>query len=426
MAYPGQNSHHYQHQFQQHQPPYGGGGFPQPPQRYHHAGYGAPPPQPYAGEGYGGYAPPSGPPPSQPGYGGGYGGPPPGGYDQRSHIQAQTSYGYGPTQGPVGPPEYATNNVHCNPQGGMMGNVRYEYSSMQGKRKALLIGINYFGQRGELKGCINDVQNLKRFLISRGYKEDDMVILTDDMRDARSIPTRQNITAAMHWLVRGAQPGDALVFHYSGHGSQAPSSQGDEADGMNETICPVDYETAGMIEDDEMHMIMVRPLPVGCRLTALFDSCHSGTALDLPYVYSTSGQIKEPKIMADMGKGVLGAAMDYARGDVGGMVKGLFSTFKTATNSKGAEQVTRETRSSGADVIMLSGCKDSQTSADATEAGRATGAMSWAFIKVMSEYPQLTYNQLLNATRDALAAKYSQKPQLSSSHPIDMDLLFVI
>jgi hypothetical protein len=37
----------------------------------------------------------------------------------------------------------------------------------------------------------------------------------------------------------------------------------------------------------EMHEIMVRPLPAGCRLTALFDSscCHSGSALDLPYEY---------------------------------------------------------------------------------------------------------------------------------------------
>lgn len=63
---------------------------------------------------------------------------------------------------------------------------------------------------------------------------------------------------------------------------------------MNETILPVDFQAAGQMEDDELHMIMVRPLPVGCRLTALFDSCHSGTALDLPYVYSTSGKIKEP------------------------------------------------------------------------------------------------------------------------------------
>lgn len=108
------------------------------------------------------------------------------------------------------------------------------------------------------------------------------------------------------------------------------------------------------------------------------------------------------------------------------MLKGLLSTVTTAKNTNSAEEVTKQTRSSGADVVMLSGCKDSQTSADASEAGKATGAMSYAFVKVLSEFPQLTYNQLLNATRDTLVEKYSQKPQLSSSHPIDMNLLFVI
>ncbi|CDR88122.1 probable MCA1-Metacaspase [Sporisorium scitamineum] len=402
MAYPGQGGHHYQQT-------HGSGG-----------GYG--PPQGYGQPQYG-YGPPSGPPPQQMGYGGGFAPPPhppPGG------VQSQMGYGYAPPSGPIGPPEYASNHVNFNPQGGMMGNQRYEYSSMQGKRKALLIGINYFGQSGELRGCINDVRNVQNFLRQRGYKDDDMVVLTDDQRDPRSIPTRQNMTAAMHWLVRGAQPGDALFFHYSGHGGQAKATQGDEADGYNETIIPVDYQQAGQMEDDELHAIMVRPLPVGCRLTAIFDSCHSGTALDLPYVYTTSGNVKEPNVMASVGKGIMGAALEYARGDVIGMAKGLFSTFNTARNTNGAEEITKQTRSSGADVVMLSGCKDSQTSADATEAGKATGACSYAFLTVMNQYPQLTYKQMLNAVRDVLASKYSQKPQLSSSHPIDMDLLFVV
>lgn len=45
-------------------------------------------------------------------------------------------------------------------------------------------------------------------------------------------------------------------------------------------------------------------------------------------------------------------------------------------NSEAAER-TKQTRTSPADVIMWSGCKDSQTSADTNEAGRATGAMSY-------------------------------------------------
>jgi hypothetical protein len=62
-------------------------------------------------------------------------------------------------------------------------------------------------------------------------------------------------------------------------------------------------------------------------------------------------------VAAGIGKGLMGAIGDYARGDVMGMAKGLFSTFKQATNSKGASERTIETRSSGADVIMMSGCK---------------------------------------------------------------------
>ena len=38
--------------------------------------------------------------------------------------------------------------------------------SVTGKRKALFIGINYYGQQGELRGCINDVKNIKNFLTS--------------------------------------------------------------------------------------------------------------------------------------------------------------------------------------------------------------------------------------------------------------------
>jgi hypothetical protein len=39
------------------------------------------------------------------------------------------------------------------------------------------------------------------------------------------------------------------------------------------------------------------------------------------------------------------------------------------------------------DVIQWSGCKDTQTSADTSAAGQATGAMSYAFISAMSAFP---------------------------------------
>lgn len=65
-------------------------------------------------------------------------------------------------------------------------------------------------------------------------------------------------------------------------------------------------------------------------------------------------------------------------------------------------------------------------SADATIASQATGAMSWAFVTALKKSPQQSYVQLLNSIRDELATRYSQKPQLSCSHPLDTNLLFVM
>lgn len=56
--------------------------------------------------------------------------------------------------------------------------------------------------------------------------------------------------------------------------------------------------------------------------------------------------------------------------------------------------------------------------ADATIASQATGAMSWAFITALKKNPQQSYVQLLNSIRDELATRYTQKPQLSCSHPL--------
>ena len=62
-----------------------------------------------------------------------------------------------------------------------------------------MIGINYFGQSGELRGCVNDVNNIKQLIMSRGFRESNMMILTDDQRDSRCHPTRQNIIEGNNW-----------------------------------------------------------------------------------------------------------------------------------------------------------------------------------------------------------------------------------
>lgn len=106
----------------------------------------------------------------------------------------------------------------------------------------------------------------------------------------------------------------------------------------------------------------VKPLQPGVRLTAIFDSCHSGTALDLPYVYSTQGVLKEPNLAKEAGQGLLGIVSSYARGDMGGMASTAMSFFKKATSGDDVYQRNLRTKTSPADVIMWSGSKDDQTS----------------------------------------------------------------
>lgn len=312
--------------------------------------------------------------------------------------------------------------------GGGQQQPSFMYSQCTGKKKALIIGINYIGTEQELGGCINDAQNMRNFIIRNyGYSDENIVMLTDDAQNPVKRPTRSNIIRAMEWLVRYAESNDSLFFHYSGHGGLTKDTDGDEEDGWDEVIYPVDHNETDHIVDDEMHEIMVRPLPAGCRLTAIFDSCHSGSALDLPYVYSTEGKIKEPNLYAEAGTSLLGAAKAYASKDYGGVFKGITGLAKAVSGSQGrAEKKTRQTRSSAADVISWSGCKDSQTSADTQVAGQGTGAMSWAFTESLTENKQQSYQQLLITIRSKLKAKYSQKPQLSSSHPMDTNILFIL
>ncbi|KAL9116346.1 MAG: hypothetical protein Q9187_007130 [Circinaria calcarea] len=327
---------------------------------------------------------------------------------------SSNAYVHGNPNAPPPPPQSMQSFGNGAPQG-----YSFQYSACTGRRKALLIGINYFGQRGQLRGCINDVKNMSTYLNENfGYAREDMVILTDDQQNPMSQPTKANILRAMHWLVKDAKPNDSLFFHYSGHGGQTPDLDGDEDDGYDEVIYPVDFRTAGHITDDEMHRILVKSLQPGVRLTAIFDSCHSGSALDLPYLYSTQGVLKEPNLAKEAGQGLLGIVSAYARGDLGGVASTAMGFFKKATTGDAAYTKALQTKTSPADVIMWSGSKDTQTSQDAQINNEATGAMSWAFITALKKNPQQSYVQLLNSIRDELASKYTQKPQLSCSHPL--------
>jgi hypothetical protein len=89
-----------------------------------------------------------------------------------------------------------------------------------------------------------------------------------------------------------------------GHGGSSVAFDGSDQD---EVIFPVDFRLEGYIIDSEMHRIMVQPLMSGVRLTVIFDSSHSSTTVELPYICSTQGILKELNLAKEAGSSLLQA-----------------------------------------------------------------------------------------------------------------------
>ncbi len=311
-------------------------------------------------------------------------------------------------------------------------------STCTGNKKALLIGINYPGTKAELRGCINDVANVKEKLLVGRFKfptdKEHMRVLTDDGKgDAQ--PTRANMIAGFKWLLENAKANDSLFLHYSGHGGSQKDvdPNTDEVDGTDETWCPCDYDSAGQIVDDELWEILVKPLPSGVRLTVLSDACHSASVLDTPFLYTVDGKLGNLQIHEfDMRKLVMEAAMKAGKAFMVGdkatalkagvdAAKSLLQGSTAAKSNPDALNRAVQIRSSLGDVIVFSGCLDNQTSADATIGGAPTGAMSWALIETFNEKQDLTYAELLKAIRTKLDGKFTQIPQMSSASKLKLD-----
>ena len=230
-------------------------------------------------------------------------------------------------------------------------------------KKALLIGINYTGTSNELYGCINDVNSIKERISKQGFN--DITVITD-LTTKKA--TKANILEGFKNLLMNCQAGDLLFFFYSGHGSYAIDRNGDEKDGRDELIVSCDLQ--GVL-DDELKTLIQTYLKADVTLFALFDSCFSGSVLDLKYQFMDS--------------------LNYEN---------------FTENSKQLETL--------GNVFMISGCTDNQTSADAVFEGKANGAMTWSLLESLKQKPNVNWRELVVNMRDLLkTSEFTQIPQFS-------------
>jgi hypothetical protein len=250
---------------------------------------------------------------------------------------------------------------------------------------SLLIGINYIGTSNELFGCINDTNNIKHMLQDK-FSYNNFIFLTDKTNKK---PTKNNIINELTNLLVRSNTGDSLFFLYSGHGTYTVDINNDELDRQDEIIVPLDGTTINTcISDDMLNQIIQNNLKEGVKLFMLFDCCFSGTIIDLKYNYLDSDNFNN-----------------------------------TTINPNVSETVSQ--------VVMISGCKDTQTSDDAivnyNNKVINSGAMSFSFLKSIQDHGiNISLKKLLLNMRTILHQNgYSQVPQLSSGTPIDIDNVLI-
>lgn len=154
-------------------------------------------------------------------------------------------------------------------------------------KKALLIGINYSSLgEGRLHGCINDTVAIKNMLVDAyGYSVNDIKILRDDVdpvSESSFLPSRSNILSSLNTLMNESSSLDEIWIHYSGHGSYISDTNDDEYDGHDEIIIPCDYQTNGIIVDDQLRSILNN---AKCKVMITMDCCNSGTNWDIVYSF---------------------------------------------------------------------------------------------------------------------------------------------
>ena len=243
--------------------------------------------------------------------------------------------------------------------------------------KALCIGIDKYSTR-PLNGCVNDAKAWGKALTQLGARVD---YLFDG--DA----TCEGMKTAIRTLVTGGSPGDMLVLQYSGHGGQLPTRVDTEADGFNEALIPVDYNTGALLVDDELADIL-RLLPAGVSMTLFMDCCHSGTnSRFAPLVRARAAAGDLPRFMP-LDDAVVAA--HFAR--------------------RGSRALPRAADVSLPGIVHFAACQDHELAWESSGQGDFTGAAAGALIAAVSNG---TLNERFAADMAAaVGAKGRQHPQL--------------
>lgn len=154
------------------------------------------------------------------------------------------------------------------------------------RKRAFMVGISHYDtaltgyQWNNINGT-NDVQLLSPILKKQGFY---LSTLLDDQA------TYQNITNKLSAFTNQTKKGDIVYLHFSTHGQPVEDLNGDEEDGWDEAIIPIDaykiykkgaYEGKKHLLDDQLNTyikkLRTKIGPSGF-IYVVIDACHAGTS----------------------------------------------------------------------------------------------------------------------------------------------------
>lgn len=252
--------------------------------------------------------------------------------------------------------------------------------------RCLQVATNYVGTSAELRGCLNDLDNVRRNILPLlNVFSGNLIQLINEKYTAKAC------RKYLEWGLNETKEGDIFIFNHSGHGTTIIDRNNDESDGYDEGICPNDILAdinKNLITDDELH-IWLKKFPKNCLVILLIDACHSGT-MTRSFDILPKRIINPSLIYQNLGEKITSVVSDEIQ----------------------------------ANVVLFPGCKEDQTSADAYIGGKFQGAMTYFFIEVLKSYNgNITNKKLVEETARLLKKnKFTQEPELFCTNNIEEKL----
>ena len=242
--------------------------------------------------------------------------------------------------------------------------ISFEPLGAQTKR-ALIVGISEYQQNGENSwGAIhgsNDAEMISNVLKAQGFKT---------TKICNKAATAERIRKNIGTLITTCKSGDIVYLHFSCHGQPFEDLDGDEEDGWDEALVPVDamkiyqkgkYVGENHITDDELNGylkdIREKIGPNGF-VYVVIDACHAGS--------SYRGDEDEDSIIT---RGTdVGFSMSYKQ-------------YVPHIDKRGRIKV--EKSDNMADICILEACRSYQVNSEIKESGKYFGSLSYYVNKAL-------------------------------------------